>query len=56
MNCQTQGSVFASMQRCAYGTVCYFYGDGGDIDIGVGGKSWSSPGGSGVQRNMASSY
>ena len=51
MNCQTQGSVFASMQRCAYGTVCYFYGDDGDIDIDVGGKSWTSPGGSGVQRN-----
>lgn len=51
MNCQTQGSVFASMQRCAYGTVCYFYGDDGDIDIDDGGKSWTSPGGSGVQRN-----
>ena len=54
MNCQTQGSVFASMQRCAYGTACYYYGDDGDIDIGVGGKSWSSPGGNGVQRNQAS--
>ena len=53
MNCQTQGSVFASMQRCAYGTVCYYYGDEGDIDIAVGGKSWSSPGGDGIQRYQA---
>ena len=44
MNCQTQGKVFASMQRCAYGTVCYYYGDSGDIDIDEGGKSWANPG------------